>query len=103
MAECERYGEVEEKEGSFEPMQGRYGLAFRPSRSIRLPNDIEFSGERKRVRCNEGLGCDIWRETRRIGGAIKKPEYDRKCRIRGGHEHNYQHPVLWLAKPECAG
>ena len=21
------------------------------------PNDIEFSGERKRVRCNEGLGC----------------------------------------------
>jgi hypothetical protein len=21
-----------------------------------LPNDIEFSGERKRVRCNEGLG-----------------------------------------------
>jgi hypothetical protein len=22
----------------------------------RLPNDIEFSGERKRVRCNEGLG-----------------------------------------------
>ena len=22
-----------------------------------LPNDIEFSGERKRVRCNEGLGA----------------------------------------------
>jgi len=22
-----------------------------------LPNDIEFSGERKRVRCNEVLGC----------------------------------------------
>ena len=21
-----------------------------------MPNDIEFSGERKRVRCNEGLG-----------------------------------------------
>ena len=25
------------------------------SRFIPLPNDIEFSGERKRVRCNEGL------------------------------------------------
>src|SRR5664279_6246731 len=24
--------------------------------SFRLANDIEFSGERKRVRCNEGLG-----------------------------------------------
>jgi hypothetical protein len=23
------------------------------------PNDIEFSGERKRVRCNEGLGADL--------------------------------------------
>jgi hypothetical protein len=22
------------------------------------PNDIEFSGERKRARCNEGLGAD---------------------------------------------
>jgi hypothetical protein len=26
--------------------------------SIQQPNDIEFSGERKRVRCNEGLGPD---------------------------------------------
>ena len=26
------------------------------ARVLRTPNDIEFSGERKRVRCNEGLG-----------------------------------------------
>jgi hypothetical protein len=26
------------------------------------PNDIEFSGERKRVRCNEGLGGSRKRE-----------------------------------------
>ena len=25
------------------------------ARVLRTPNDIEFSGERKRVRCNEGL------------------------------------------------
>jgi hypothetical protein len=28
-----------------------------PRRLIARPNDIEFSGERKRVRCNEGLGA----------------------------------------------
>jgi hypothetical protein len=26
------------------------------ARAVALYNDIEFSGERKRVRCNEGLG-----------------------------------------------
>jgi hypothetical protein len=40
--------------------------------SLRLPNDIEFSGERKRVRCNELLGA-LWL-------AERKPE----CRERDG-------------------
>ena len=37
---------------------GSNAVATKPGRrqgSFRLPNDIEFSGERKRVRCNEGL------------------------------------------------
>ena len=42
------------------------------------PNDIEFSGERKRVRCNEGLGRDF---TGTLGNE------DRRIRVRGAGRH----------------
>jgi hypothetical protein len=38
-----------------EPVVMRRSNAHGLDVSLRLPNDIEFSGERKRVRCNEGL------------------------------------------------
>ena len=41
-----------------------------------LPNDIEFSGERKRVRCNEGLDRPFGRENVRR-------RHKRQSRMRG--------------------
>jgi hypothetical protein len=38
------------------------------------PNDTEFSGERKRVRCNELLGGIRCSETLRRSGAVEPPE-----------------------------
>src|ERR1019366_6371957 len=45
------------------------------------PNDIEFSGERKRVRCNEGLGC-----TAGSSDTISQPD-DKGQRTRTDDKH----------------
>ena len=55
---------------------GLDGAATKPGRrqeSFRLPTDIEFSGERKRVRCNEGLDNRKASRNERAGG-VKEAE-----------------------------
>ncbi len=56
-----------------------------------MPNDIEFSGERKRVRCNEGLDRSRRRDERWIGRQEKDACVNGRAESHGPHGNATAH------------